>query len=77
MSTVDDDFTLLAQNQALRERIETLERVLANLGVVVNAGGSLGPVGEEGDPPPPPDPPAPPPHDSDVLGKKRPDRGTE
>jgi chromosome segregation ATPase len=36
-----------ADKQALQKRIEELERVLTNLGVAVNAGGSGGPAGSE------------------------------
>jgi predicted nuclease with TOPRIM domain len=36
-----------SQNQALQERIKELERVLANLGVRLNAGSSGDPAGGE------------------------------
>jgi hypothetical protein len=38
---------LRSENQALRERIGELERVLANLGIQLTAGGSGDPAGGE------------------------------
>jgi hypothetical protein len=44
---VDRNASLESQNQTLRERNAELERVLANLGVQLNAGGSGDPAGGE------------------------------